>query len=231
VKRVLAVVLAIAALPAGCRIPEDPGETLERVSGGTLRVGAAEHEPWVKLGGSEPGGVEPGLVRRFAGTIEAEVEWTEGSEAELVEALHERQLDLVIAGIDSKSPWKKKGALTRPYYTSRVVIAVPPGHEVRYDLEGLTVQAEEGTGVPGLVERKTDANAEPVAALVPGRPAAAEDHLLDDLELEGTHVGVEKHKHVMATQLGENAFLVKLERFLLRNEELAKQLLDREGRP
>ena len=224
------VVLAVLVV-AGCQIPQDPGETLERVRGGTMRVGISEHDPWVKLDGPEPGGVEAELVRRFADRLDSGVKWTRGSEAELIDALHERQLDLVIAGLHAKLPWKKEVAFTRPYYAVQSVIAVPPGHDIRYDLEGLTVQAEETSDLPGLAERKTDVNAEPVAKLEPGRPAAVEEYLLDDLGLEPTHVDLEKEKRVMAVQLGENAFLVELERFLLSNERLVRDLLAREGKP
>jgi ABC-type amino acid transport substrate-binding protein len=175
--------------------------------------------------------VEVELVERFAERLDAGITWTSGSETELIDALHERQLDLVIAGLHAKLPWKKEVAFTRPYYTVQSVIGVPPGLDVRYDLEGLTVQAEENTDLPGLTERKTDVNAEPVAKLEPGRPAAAEEYLLDDLGLEPTHVDLDKEKRVMAVQLGENAFLVELEGFLLDNEDLVRDLLAEEGKP
>ena len=63
------------------------------------------------------------------------------------------------------------------------------------------------------------------------RPTGAEEYLLDDLGLEPTHVDLDKEKRVMAAQLGENAFLVELEEFLLSNEELIRDLLDEEGKP
>ena len=223
--------LTAAVAFAGCQIPQDPGETLEQVSGGTMRVGVSEHDPWVMLDGREPGGVEAELVRRFADGLDARIKWTTGSEAELIDALHERQLDLVIAGLHAKLDWKKEVAFTRPYFTVQSVIGVPPSLDPRYDLEGLTVQAEESHLLPGLAERKTDVNAEPVPKLEPGRPAAAEEYLLDDLGLEPTHVDLDKEKRVMAVQLGENAFLVELEGFLLDNEELVRDLLAREGKP
>jgi polar amino acid transport system substrate-binding protein len=227
----LLVVLAGLLTCAGCQIPQDPGETLEQVRGGTLRVGVSEHDPWVKLDRREPGGVEAELVQRFARELDARIDWTTGSETELIEALHERQLDLVIAGLHTKLHWKKEVAFTRPYYTVQSVIGVPPGYDLRYDVEGLTVQAEANTTMPGLVERKTDADAEPVSRLEPGRPTGAEEYLLDDLGLEPTHVDLDKEKRVMAVQLGENAFLVELEDFLLSNEDLIRDLLAEEGTP
>jgi hypothetical protein len=47
-----------------------------------------------------------------------------------------------------------------------------------------------------------------------------------DWEIELDHA-----KHVMAVKLGENAFLVRLERFLLNREEEIRRLLREEGRP
>jgi polar amino acid transport system substrate-binding protein len=201
------------------------------VRGGTMRVGVSEHDPWVTLDGPEPGGVEAELVKRFAERLDAGIKWTTGSESEIIDALHERQLDLVIAGLHAKLDWKQEVAFTRPYYTVQSVIGVPPGYDIRYDLEGLTVQAEENTDLPGLAERKTEVDAEPVSKLEPARPAAAEEYLLDDLGLEPTHVDLAKEKRVMAVQLGENAFLVELEHFLLDNEELVRDLLAEEGKP
>lgn len=223
--------LAAAVALCSCQIPRDPEGTLEDVRGGTLRVGVSEHDPWVKLDRPEPAGVEAELVRRFAAQLDARVEWTTGSEAELVDALHERRLDLVIAGLHAKLDWKKEVAFTRRYYTDQSVIGVPPGMDVRYDLEGLTVQAEEGNDLAGLAERKTGVEVRPVSELRPGRPAAVPEYLLDDLGLESTGVDLDKEKRVMAVQLGENAFLVELEHFLLDNDELIGDLLDREGKP
>ena len=54
--------LALVSLAAGCQFPRDPEGTLDRVEGGTLRVGVVEDPPWVELGGREPGGVEPEIV-------------------------------------------------------------------------------------------------------------------------------------------------------------------------
>jgi hypothetical protein len=75
----LKIVAALAAVAVvGCQFPADPDGTLERVRGGgtPLRVGVSEHDPWVRLDGGEPGGIEPELVRRFAATIDARIEWT-----------------------------------------------------------------------------------------------------------------------------------------------------------
>jgi hypothetical protein len=44
---------------------------------------------------------------------------------------------------------------------------------------------------------------------------AVDDWLLDDLNPADTGVQLTESEHVMATRLGENAFLMRLERFLL----------------
>ena len=59
------VLLLIAALVlGGCQFPRDPEGTLDRVRGGTLRVGISPSEPWVTLVEDEPpAGVEVELVQ------------------------------------------------------------------------------------------------------------------------------------------------------------------------
>src|SRR5690606_10796333 len=110
-----AVVVAATLLVTGCSggIPADPEGTLERVTDGTLRVGVSHNPPWTKLSpASDPSGSEVDLVRQYAEQIGAETEWTEGSEAPLVEALDRGELDLVIAGFYDDTPWTEMAAVT-----------------------------------------------------------------------------------------------------------------------
>jgi extracellular solute-binding protein (family 3) len=158
--RAIAAIAVLALLSAaGCRIPEDPDGTLDRVEGGTLRVGAVETDPWVTdvRGGEPSGGIEVELVRGFARDLGASIEWTKGSEEELVQASKDGDLDLLIGGITAKTRWKHDVALTRPYV-----------------------------------------------------------ELGDD-------------KHVMAVTMGENAFLVRLERWLLNREDEIGRLIAEQG--
>ncbi|MFB8387273.1 transporter substrate-binding domain-containing protein [Microbacterium sp. NPDC055910] len=113
-------IVAIASL-TGCSggIPADPEGTLERVTGGTLRVGVSHNPPWTQLSQtSDPSGSEVELVRQYAEQLGAETEWTEGSEAPLVEALERGELDLVIAGFHDDTPWTEMAAVTAPYAES-----------------------------------------------------------------------------------------------------------------
>ncbi len=130
----LLVVLALAA--ASCSaVPADPDHTLDRVSGGTLRVGVSHSPPSTDVGGAEPAGPETDVARDFAQSLDAEVEWVEGGEEYLMEALKQGDLDLVIGGLTESSPWTDKAALTRPYAEStdrwgkqqKHVLAAPMG--------------------------------------------------------------------------------------------------------
>lgn len=173
------MLVSVLAL-AGCvaPYPADPNGTLERVTDGTLRVGASENGGWVHFAGPgsadtgtpEPGGQDTGgtgplldefvqgtdadLVRDFAARLGADVDWVSGAEHVLAEELKHGQLDLVIGGLDDHTPWTRHGGLTRVYAESR--------------------------------------------------------------DSRGT-----LHRHVMLVPLGENAFLLELDRFLMDSRDKA----------
>jgi ABC-type amino acid transport substrate-binding protein len=146
-----ALVLAIGLSGCAMSFPADPDGTLDRVSGGTLRVGLSPNGEWADItDDGTASGLEVRLVEEFAETIDAEVAWVEGGEEQLFSQLHEGALDMVVGGLTDKTPWVNKGAITKPF---------------------------------------TEVS---------------------------TSSGVEKH--VMAAAMGENAFLLALERFLLSQE-------------
>jgi polar amino acid transport system substrate-binding protein len=196
-----------------------------------MSIGVVAADPWVTLEDTVPGGIEVGLVEQFADSIDAAIEWTEGSEQELFSALELGQLDLVIGGIDSENPWSSKTALTHPYLTTQVVVAAPAGTEVPDDLAGQEVSVEAHTDAAGVLE-KTDAEVAVVddVARAPGL-AAVEDYLVDDLELEESTITLLEVDHVMAVRMGENGFMVALERFLLEESELVHRLLEERAEP
>lgn len=127
------VLLCLCALGLACGVPKDPDGTLEHVQGGVMRVGVAVHEPWTSDSAGQPGGIEPALVRALAQELRARVTWVRGGESVLLPRLHERELDLVIAGLDAKTAWKSKIGMTSPYVTlhdatkRKMVWAVAPG--------------------------------------------------------------------------------------------------------
>lgn len=233
--RTLTVLILLAAVAAaGCQYPRDPDGTLNRVEGGVMRVGVTEADPWVSLEGDRPvGGAEVELARRFARELGARIEWIQGSEEELVDAAKEGQVDLILGGLTSKSRWKKDVAFTRPYVEVRAVVGTPAGGSYPDDFAGVPVAVEPGSEEEGLLEQRTDARVVPVTDLAAraGRPAAVPDYLLDDLRLTDSGTELDEAEHVMAVKLGENAFLVRLERFLLNREDEIRRLVTVEGRP
>ena len=134
---VLLLTCAVLPLAVSCSsIPADPDGTLERVSGGTLRVGVSNAPPFAEVNDTGgPSGSEADLVRKFAESLGAEVEFSESGEEILMERLAEGDLDLVIGGLSESSPWTDKAAFTRPYAevtddygtTRRLVMAAPLG--------------------------------------------------------------------------------------------------------
>ena len=222
--RLTAVLIALSL--ASCGVPRDPEKTLERVRGEEMRVGVSSSDPWATWPGDEPSGVEVDLVEDFASEIDSEVVWVEGSESEVIEALEVGELDLVIGGLTSTSPWSKVAALTHPYITTKVVVAVPEGPEVPDDIADLDVAVERGTAAAGILE-KTDADPVIVDDVADAEgPVAVENWLLDDLGLVETGITLEETDHVMAVRMGENAWMTELERFLLERQEIVERLLD-----
>jgi polar amino acid transport system substrate-binding protein len=229
----LLVAIFVVAGLGGCQFPRDPEGTLDRVRGGTLRVGVIENEPWVKLSEDrEPAGVEPELTRQFANELDADIEWVEGPESELVEAMRGYQLDLLIGGLTRSSPWQKEVALTRPYVDTEIELAVPPGEDVPGDLSGVEIWVERHSEAAALLEQEEEeADAvyfdeiEEVDGL-----ALLRTYDIDAIGYERTDNVFRDHEHAMAVPMGENAFLVELEQFLLDRGEEAEELVTEEAR-
>jgi hypothetical protein len=130
------LLMAAAALLTGCdAIPRDSAGALDRARGGELRVGLADHPPWVRFDGEGHSGLEPELIEAWAKKLGARIHWRRGAEAELVEAVHRRELDVLVAGLDNSTPYRSRLGLSQPYLeykdrygsTKKRVIAVTPG--------------------------------------------------------------------------------------------------------
>ncbi len=151
---VFLVDLAATAL-TGCGIPRDPNDALENIRrSGVLRAGFTAHDPWVTAGA---GGPEADVVTAFAQSLGARVEWHNGAESRLFEALEKFELDVVVGGMTDDNPWAPKLGVTRPYVEAggkKHVIAVAPGEN----------------GLLMAFERVLRAHASDVAARVGGTP-------------------------------------------------------------
>lgn len=129
--------LSLIVVLAGCSqaIPVDPEGTLNSVRNGTLRIGLSPHDSLVEIEGSSYQGSEVELAKDFAQSLGAKPEFVVGGEESLVKKLEEDQVDLVVGGISSKTPWSKMVGMTRPYTQvidekgkkEKLVLLVPPG--------------------------------------------------------------------------------------------------------
>lgn len=231
-KRTALSMLLLALSLAGCQYPRDPEETLDRVSEGTMYVGVVDNPPWVVLDeGKEPQGVEPALVREFAAELDAEVEWVEGSESELAEAMRGFQLDLIVGGLTRSWPYATEVALTRPYVDTEIEFGVPPGEELPEDLDEVEIWVEQSSEAAALLQQE-EGEANPIyyesVAEIEG-PALLDDYELLAVGYERTERIQRDDEHAIAVPMGENAFLVELERFLLDRGQEAEELLEDEA--
>jgi polar amino acid transport system substrate-binding protein len=107
-----------ASAVSGCEVaPRDSHGALERIEqAGELRVGIAYDPPWTAPGAGGAAGIEPAILQRFAAERGLRVRYVPGSEADLVEALHRREIDVLAAGLSRKTPHASRIALTQAYY-------------------------------------------------------------------------------------------------------------------
>jgi polar amino acid transport system substrate-binding protein len=223
--RIGAILILIALTLTACGIPRDAEGTLDRVQGATMRVGLIENPPWTDLSGGQPAGVEVDLMERFAGTLPARVEWFDGSQAELLQALEKRQLDVVVGGFTADDPWAQMVTFTQPYAEISTVVGVPSGRLPPDDLDGVRVATERGDEIAALVEEVGGIPVE-VDDLSGFRGfVAAEEWELNALGLVPSEIELDTAEHTVAVPLGENAWLVRLERFLSAHAASVDELL------
>jgi polar amino acid transport system substrate-binding protein len=231
-RRVVAVLTAVVMLFAACGWPRDAGTTLDDVRGGVVRVGVTENPPWTQI--SDDGtvaGAEAWLVERLAARLGARVEWYPGSESTLMAALQARVLDVVIGGLDAQAPWTKQASLTRSFVTMRTVVAVPASVPAPAQLAGVRVAVAAGTAELGaLVGADAVAVAVPRVTGAEGMPVVVDEWRVAELALTATEHVLNERDHVWAVPLGENAWQVEVERFLLAlsHGEVAKLLAEAE---
>lgn len=104
-----------ALLLSACGLPADAEGTFDRASGGTLVVGVSEHSPWAVVDDGAVTGSEADLIQSFADSIDAEIQWLPGAESVLAGKVKDGEVDVLIGGLTTSSPWTSEMALTRPY--------------------------------------------------------------------------------------------------------------------
>ena len=209
-RRFLACAGLIPLALAACRFPRDPENTLETVSGGTMRVGALESAPWVVWQGEAPAGVEVDLIGRFAATLSARPAWYARRDGDIHRSLAEGELDLLIGNLVADDPWTQHLAFTRPYLEIPVLVFAPDGGTLA-TIGDTEVAVPPASPLAALVE---DAGGRPVPGGDPATMAAARPAWTRGPGETGDALMLETQRHVMAVRKGENAWLLALERFL-----------------
>lgn len=198
----------------GCRFPQDVEGTLDKVRGGVLEVGVTENPPWVIRTESGAEGIEPEIIRSLADQLDAEVQWHWGAESQLLRALGQLQIDLVIGGV-AKNKWVSKAAApTKPYVKVRSTVGFAEGETVPESLEGLTVGV---LPVNHLAKPLSEKGALPEKRAEPQRPEGAFAGPGWWLRAHGYNPGPFKlttDKHVMLLPKGENAWMMIVQKHL-----------------
>lgn len=227
-----AMLLLVAAMTlVGCRYPTDAEHSLERIRGGVMKVGLTENPPWVIRNADGPAGVEVEIIGRLAEQLDADVQWYWDNESALLQALKAHQLDLVAGGLTKSSRLSKFAAPTKPYFQSRYTVGVPEAGELPASLSGQKVALHP---VNHYNEALTDEGAQPVLqpnlANVGGAVAAPTWWLLAHGFEPGTWE-LTTDKHVLALPMGENAWMLSVQRHLNEYPDIAQRLRQLEATP
>jgi polar amino acid transport system substrate-binding protein len=212
----------------GCGLPRDSAGTIDRVRGGVIRVGVVIDTPWTTDSTGEVGGIEGAMVRMLGRDLNARVNWLRGSEGDLLSALENRELDLVIGGLSVASPWQKRVAFTRPYYVDTVSIGGAPNEPPPASLEGVRVALKSGDPAAADVRKKgVTPQFVPRLDSVRGPIAAPTWQLAQLARRENPSLRLMQTQHVLAAAPGENAFLVRVEQTLIDHRAEVPALLRR----
>jgi polar amino acid transport system substrate-binding protein len=226
------LLLALSALvSASCDFPRDPRGTLEGVQNATMRVGIVGNGPWTRMEDGRASGIEVELLKDFARELGADTTFVPGTTPELLEAAKEAEVDVLVGGFTSTSPGVSEGkeaGVTGTYLRTRLVVGVPPDRHAFDDPSGRKIAVERIDGTAAILK---DEGAVPVPVedlSASEMPVAAYEWQLKAWGFEPTGVELPEEEHVMAVPLGENGWLVELERFLREHREEARELLREE---
>jgi polar amino acid transport system substrate-binding protein len=210
--------------------PKDAEDSLEKIMNHTIRVGFTNASPWVYPADGKPEGIEADIVANFAKTLNAKVDWVEGTEEQLYKALRRDEIDILIAGITDETLWHKEVGLTKPYIETEIVIGQPASPVLsnqKAPVEGQWVAVKKGTD-QGYHVRKMNAKPFYTTQLPATRMfSAAYEWQLQKWQLQNTGIVLEKESHVIGVPPGENALLLALDKYLFCNKaSIRKQLTD-----
>ncbi|ARS34544.1 hypothetical protein CA264_03295 [Pontibacter actiniarum] len=208
-------VLGCFLLLVGCdNYPRDPEHTLENVKGHVLRVGVASNGKWAQADGASPSGIEVELVKGFAKELGAEIEWLPDAQSNILEKVEVHELDMAIGGFTKTSPWVKHLAFSQPHHTEKIKVGTLPSRTLPEEIEDLPVHVRRNSQAAVYVKKK---EGQPVYVdqLQPGPYlVAATEEELQQLGLRVSDYTLHKEEYVVAIPKGENAFLMRLDKYI-----------------
>ncbi|MEX0965853.1 MAG: transporter substrate-binding domain-containing protein [Bacteroidia bacterium] len=207
--------LAITLLFACDDFPKDPENTLERIKGKTIRVGIAEDGKWSGYYTGEAIGIEAEIIKAYAKTLNANIEWYPGSQEHLIGLLKEYQIDIAIGGFTESSVFKSHAGFTQPYFTERIKIGAPSNITISEEIKNKKVLVKRGSDALLAV---LENNGEPVIYdSLPGiltQLIVAPEDELKSMGLNISEKDLKEIAHVLAVPKGENGLLTDLEQFI-----------------
>ena len=141
------------------------------------------------------------------------------------------QLDVIVGGLTRSWLYGREVALTRPYVDTEIEFGVPPGQELPDDLDEVEIWVEQSSEAAALLQQEEgEANSIYYDSVeeIEG-PALLDDYELLAIGYERTDRIQRDEEHAMAVPMGENAFLIELEQFLLDRGQEAEELLEAEA--
>jgi len=226
--RLLLAVICFSLLNAcdDFQYPRDPKGTLNRVlDTQQMTVAVVEHPPWVILSGEgTPRGAEVELLEAFARDLGAAIEWRRLPHFEALKGLEWGDLDLAVGSFEEEAVLPISGVgPTYAYFEEEILVAHRPGVTAPQRLEGQRVFVPANQAVSALVRQQRGT---PTQELTDAISLAALPRW--QLESRGFLPGpitLRRARHVMAVPEGENAWLLRLERFLrLQSDRLPDRL-------
>lgn len=215
------LVFTFMVLVAACdgSFPRDPEGTSERVQRSrVLRVGATEHAPWiVRSGEADARGPEAELVKRFARSLGARIDWRFGQQEALLLSLEAFELDLVLGGLRKDTLFSEQVGLTRPWFVERWGVGVRRGLEVPSELEGVTVEIARDAMLAYVLRAAGARPRETSTWRLSSGAVAAPLAFLRSRDLTIIEPELAVRELVLATPPGENGWLGAVERYLAQN--------------
>lgn len=214
--KITLIILAALIITACEDYPKDPRKTLQNVREDTLRVAFSDNSYWIKKDNKRITGIEAEIIKKFAKTINAEIEWINGSESELMPMIKIGEYHIFIGGLTKDTPWKKHVGLTNPYLTTKVFVGVAPGVPIPENIKNKKIAVKKGNSF-GMYVKKKEGFPHYVDYFLDNDYIAAYEWEILKLGYLKTDIILHEEKHVMAVPKGENALLMELEKFLEKN--------------